>query len=199
MKTGKIPIFLITIVVAILTVSACTPSRISVDEYNAGQPAAPTSEPQPVEDTSPDAGEEQDPEPEAEPVEPEEESRGDDVPIMDTATNVQASVSGTNITYQVEGTIEDVVTFYQEELPGYGWEMAGPPDKGVIPPRMMFPFSSGMKSSSEQETINRKGSKIIKKFMIKKKAIEVGIKRYLLLNFEIVMFLVFTVIFKKQD
>jgi hypothetical protein len=131
MKTGKISIFLITIMVAILAVSACTPSRISVDEYNAGQPAAPTSEPQPVEDTSPDAGEEQDPEPEAEPVEPEEESRGDDVPIMDTATNVQASVSGTNITYQVEGTIEDVVTFYQEELPGYGWEMAGPPDNAV--------------------------------------------------------------------
>jgi hypothetical protein len=131
MKTGKPPIFLITIIVVILAVSACTPSRISVDEYNAGQPSAPTSEPQPVEDTSPDAGEELDAEPEAEPVEPEEESGGNDVPIMDTAANLQESVSGTNITYQVEATIEEVVTFYQEELPGYGWEMAGPPDNAV--------------------------------------------------------------------
>jgi hypothetical protein len=131
MKTGKKSIFLITTMVAILVISACTPSRISVEEYDAGQPSAATSVPQPVEDTAPDTGEDQEPEPEVEPVETEEESSGDDVPIMESATNVQKSVSGTNITYQVEGTIEDVVTFYQEELPGYGWEMAGPPDNAV--------------------------------------------------------------------
>lgn len=131
MNTGKKTIFVIAILVAILAASACTPNRIPVDEYDAGQLPAATSEPQPAEDTAPDTGEDQQAEPEAEPVETVEESSKDDVPIMESATNVQVSVAGTNITYQVEGTIEEVVTFYQEELPGYGWEMAGPPDNAV--------------------------------------------------------------------
>ena len=117
MKTGKKSIFLVTIiVVVILAISACTPSRIPVDEYDAGQPPAETTEPQPVDAAAPEAGEDQESEPEAQPVEPEEADGRDDVPIMETGENVQFSRSGNNITYQVPGTIDEVVAFTPEEL-----------------------------------------------------------------------------------
>ena len=50
MKIGKLSILLITISVAIVAISACTPSRVLVDEYD--QVATPTqiSEQEPVEE-----------------------------------------------------------------------------------------------------------------------------------------------------
>jgi hypothetical protein len=127
MKIGKLSILLITISVAIVAISACTPSRVLVDEYD--QVATPTqiSEQEPVEEVVSEVNDE----PEPAPDEAEEESRGDDVPIMEGATQVQISRAGNNINYHVDGTIDDVITFYQEELPNYGWEMAGPPDNAV--------------------------------------------------------------------
>ena len=127
MKIGKLSILLITISVAIVAISACTPSRVLVDEYD--QVATPTqiSEQEPVEEVVSEVNDE----PEPAPDEAEEESRGDDVPIMEGATRVQISRAGNNINYHVDGTIDDVITFYQEELPNYGWEMAGPPDNAV--------------------------------------------------------------------
>jgi hypothetical protein len=127
MKTGKFSIPLIVISVVILAISACTPSRVSVNEYDQVTPPAATSEPEPVEEVVPDTGEDQEPAP----VEEEAEEAKDDVPVMEGGTQVQRSRSGDNINYQVDGTIEEVVTFYQEELPNYGWEMAGPPDNAV--------------------------------------------------------------------
>ena len=124
MKIGKLSILLITMSVAILAISACTPSRVLVDEYDQIESPSQNSEQEPVEEVVPE-------EPEPAPDEVEEESRGDDVPIIEGATQVQISRTGNNINYQVEGTVDDVMTFYQVELPDYGWEMAGPPDNAV--------------------------------------------------------------------
>ena len=127
MKIGKLSLLLITMSVAIFAISACTPSRVLVDEYDQVATPSQISEQEPVEEIVPDVNDE----PEPAPDEVEEESRGDDVPIIEGATQVQISRTGNNINYQVEGTVEDVMTFYQEELPDYGWEMAGPPDNAV--------------------------------------------------------------------
>jgi len=128
MKIGKFSILLITISVAIIAVSACSPSRVLVEEYDAVSSPVATSEPEPVDEADPETSEQ---EPEPEPVETQEESQADDVPIMEAGIQVQKSRSGNNITYQVDGTIDDVMTFYQEELPKYEWEMAGPSDNAV--------------------------------------------------------------------
>ena len=128
MKIGKFSFLLITISVAIIAVSACGPSRVLVDKYDAISSPVATTEPEPVEEIVPETSEQ---EQEPAPVEPEEESKGDDVPIMKAAYQLQISRSGDNVNYQVDGTIDDVVTFYQEELPKYAWEMAGPPDNAV--------------------------------------------------------------------
>ena len=127
MKTGKFSILLIVISLVIFSISACTPSRIPVDEYNQVAATATGSEAEPVEEVAPETGEEQEPAPVVE----EEESGGDDVPIMDGAYQLQISRTGNNVNYQVDGTIEDVLTFYQEELPKFAWEMAGPPDNAI--------------------------------------------------------------------
>jgi hypothetical protein len=52
----------------------------------------------------------------------------EDVPIMSGSRKLDVSNGGTNISYEVDGTIEDVVTFYQDELPNFGWEMTRTPD-----------------------------------------------------------------------
>ena len=129
MKTGKFSILLIVISLVIFSISACTPSRIPVDEYIqvAATATGSEAEPEPVEEVAPETGEEQEPAPVVE----EEESGGDDVPIMDGAYQLQISRTGNNVNYQVDGTIEDVLTFYQEELPKFAWEMAGPADNAI--------------------------------------------------------------------
>ena len=129
MKIGKFSILLIAISLVIFTISACTPSRVSVDEYNLGLPTTTNSESEPeaVEEVTPETSEEQEPAP----VVVEEEGKGEDVPIMEAGYQVQISRSGNNVNYQVDGTIEEVLTFYQEELPKFGWEMAGPPDNAI--------------------------------------------------------------------
>ena len=129
MKIGKFSILLLAISLAIFAISACTPGRVSVDEYNqvAKTATSSESEPEAVEEVAPETGEEQEPAP----VVVEEEGKGDDVPIMEAGYQVQISRSGNNVNYQVDGTIEEVLTFYQEELPKFGWEMAGPPDNAI--------------------------------------------------------------------
>jgi hypothetical protein len=47
---------------------------------------------------------------------------------MSGSRKLDVSNGGTNISYEVDGTIEDVVTFYQDELPNFGWEMTRTPD-----------------------------------------------------------------------
>lgn len=111
----------------ILFASACSPSRISVEEYNREHGIESSVEvqvtPTPVKES--EAGED------TQPVEFEKSSFPEDVPIMDGAYKLQAVRKGLNVVYQVEGTIQDVVSFYQDELPNYGWEIAGPPDSAI--------------------------------------------------------------------
>lgn len=57
-----------------------------------------------------------------------------DVPIMDGAYRLQTARAGTSISYQVDGSIEDVVAFYQEELEKLGWQATGTGD-ALIGPR----------------------------------------------------------------
>ena len=127
MKIGKFTILLIVTSLAIIAMSACTPSRIPVEEYDQIATSVPTKAPETVEEVAPESGEAAEPVPD----EPVEESPGEDVPIMEAGYQVQKSRSGNNITYQVDGTIEDVMTYYQEELPNYNWEMSGPPDNAI--------------------------------------------------------------------
>lgn len=55
----------------------------------------------------------------------------EDVPIMPGAYKLQVLRHGTQIVYQVDGSIDDVLSFYQTELEKLGWQMAGPPDSAV--------------------------------------------------------------------
>ena len=54
----------------------------------------------------------------------------DDVPVMPDAYDLQAS-NGLHVIYKVDVKINDVVTFYQQELPNYGWENVTNPDSAV--------------------------------------------------------------------
>lgn len=55
----------------------------------------------------------------------------EDIPIMVGGRRLEVAMDGSNISYEVDGQIEDVVAFYQEELPKYGWEMTRSPDNVV--------------------------------------------------------------------
>lgn len=125
MNPGKFTILLIAISLVILSVAACTPSRVLVEESDQSESVVDSPPSPAVEESVPESGEEPESAP---PVEPEGDTTAD-VPMPDGAYQVQKGK--TSILYQVDGSIEDVVTFYQDELPGYGWEMAGPPDNAI--------------------------------------------------------------------
>lgn len=55
----------------------------------------------------------------------------EDIPVMVGGRRLEVARDGSNISYEVDGTIEDVVAFYQEQLPNYGWEMTRSPDNVV--------------------------------------------------------------------
>jgi hypothetical protein len=50
---------------------------------------------------------------------------------MEGYRDFQATSDFTNISYVVDGKVEDVVTWYQEQLPQYGWEMSRAPDTAL--------------------------------------------------------------------
>jgi hypothetical protein len=52
---------------------------------------------------------------------------------MDGTCQLQAGRSDKNIIYQIDASEEEVVAFYQEELPEFEWELAGPPDNAIGP------------------------------------------------------------------
>jgi hypothetical protein len=130
MKRVKFLSFGVLIASLLFILSACSPSRISVEEYNEAEGiVAPTKDPAtevPLDETGPGS----------EVIEPPQdvETTGEvpeDVPIMDGAYQLQAGLSGKNVVYQIDSSLEDVVVFYVEELPDFGWEMAGPLDNAV--------------------------------------------------------------------
>ena len=54
----------------------------------------------------------------------------DDVPVMPDAYDLQSS-NGLHVIYKIDAQINDVVTFYQQELPNYSWENVTNPDSAV--------------------------------------------------------------------
>ena len=55
----------------------------------------------------------------------------DNVPVMDGVYQLQAGRTGKNVIYQIDASVEEVVAFYQEELPKFEWELAGLPDIAI--------------------------------------------------------------------
>jgi len=55
----------------------------------------------------------------------------EDIPIMEGAYKLQVARAGAYVIYQVDGSIEDVVTFYQQELPNFGWHEVRSPDTAM--------------------------------------------------------------------
>ncbi len=55
----------------------------------------------------------------------------EDVPVIPGAYKLQVLRHGTQVIYQVDGAIDEVLSFYQQELDKLGWQMAGPPDSAV--------------------------------------------------------------------
>ncbi len=113
----------------LMVVSACTPSRIPVDEYEGPLPGGTPVEEEPTEIVgeiaAPDSNEEPTPEAELEGGIPA------DLPMMEGAYGIQAGHSGLIVSYQVDASVEDVLAFYQEELPKHDWELTGPPDNAI--------------------------------------------------------------------
>ena len=127
MKIGKFSFLLIVLSLLVITISACSPDRVLVEDYDQVPAGAATTQPEAPEESVPEAVDDQEPAP----VEEDEGNNLDDVPIMDEAYQVQKGRSGKNVVYQVDASIEEVVTYYQEVLPDFEWEMAGPPDNAV--------------------------------------------------------------------
>lgn len=54
----------------------------------------------------------------------------EDVPIMPEGYDLKV-VNPLNLTYKVDLPAEDVLKYYQDELPNYGWEITKNPDSSV--------------------------------------------------------------------
>lgn len=115
-------------VITALLAAACSPSAASAPQQTQ-EPAQPTSAADEPEPTAVDV----DAEPGA--TQPQAatgvEGAREDIPIMEEARGLQVLREGGTITYEVDTDIETVVSFYQEELPKHGWELAGPPDSAL--------------------------------------------------------------------
>jgi hypothetical protein len=60
-----------------------------------------------------------------------ESGAASDIPVPDEAYKLQIMRKGNSVNFQVDSTIDEVVSWYQQELPKYGWELAGPPDSAI--------------------------------------------------------------------
>ena len=54
-----------------------------------------------------------------------------DLPLPDGAYNVDVSAGGTQVSYLHAGTVQDMVTYLQTELPNYGWTAQTSPDSAI--------------------------------------------------------------------
>lgn len=126
---GYLKVLLSGIVLLIMFISACTPCRVPVDEFNQA-PAGGDESPREVPETPLPIGDSA-PAEEAQPIATQSLIVPEGIPIMDGATNLQVARDGTNIQFQIDGAIVDVVAFYQEVLPDFGWVIAGPPDNVI--------------------------------------------------------------------
>lgn len=130
MRTARFSVLCILFSLALLIGAACTPTRVPVEEATlptGGEGVVVTEEAAtPLEES--EATPEQ---PEFTEVPTTESGVPADVPIMEGAYNLQIARGGNNIVYQVDASVDEVVTFYQEELPKYGWQPTRNPDTSV--------------------------------------------------------------------
>jgi hypothetical protein len=131
MKKGYLLPVWITVAGLMIIASACTPSRVLVNEFNGNPTSVPTEQEQPAQPED-NSSSEVDQQPEQPPA-PSSPQGGipEDVPIIEGASNIQSSRTGDFITYQINTDIDEMVQYYQDELPNLGWEMHGPPDNAV--------------------------------------------------------------------
>jgi len=106
--------------------AACSPKAnpVPATDEGAGEMVETTA---PVQETQPAGVDEQtgNESPQATPGVPE------DIPVMEGAYKLQVARAGAYVIFQVDGTIEDVVTFYQLELPNFGWHEVRSPDTSM--------------------------------------------------------------------
>lgn len=128
MRIARFSILCVLLSLLLLFAVACTPSRVPVEEATlpAGGEIEATEEVAPTEE-----GEATPEQPELTEVPTTESGVPADVPIMEGAYNLQVARGGNNIVYQVDASVDEVVTFYQEELPKYGWNTTRNPDTAV--------------------------------------------------------------------
>jgi hypothetical protein len=79
-----------------------------------------------------------------------------DIPVPEEAYQVQIARQGRTVIFQIDGTIDEMVTFYQENLPAAGWELAGPPDTS------MGSIASMLRKNAvgDQLTVNMQGNQL---------------------------------------
>lgn len=128
MRRARLSIRYILLAFVLLIAAACTPTRVPVEEATlpAEAEGEVTAE---VEPTQPEETPQE--EPALTEVPTTESGVPADVPIMEGAYNLQVARGGTTIFYQIDAKVEEVVAFYQAELPNYGWDMAKNPDTAV--------------------------------------------------------------------
>ncbi len=116
----RIPMCLALVLIFSLPLVACAPK------------ASPTPAPAETESVAEQPTLEQPTQAEVTPVAPSGvEGIASDLPIIENAYKLQVSRGGNSVIYQVDVSLQEAVSFYQESLPQYGWEMAGPPDSAV--------------------------------------------------------------------
>lgn len=134
----KIALLLMLGLALLLVTAACQPDPTPPPDALAEpvvQPTHPTagdsSAGEQVDESSGEVSEAPDANPEPTVVPVDDEGLATDIPIPEDAYKIQIMRKGSSTTFQVDSTIEEVVSWYKEELPKVGWEFAGPPDSAV--------------------------------------------------------------------
>jgi hypothetical protein len=133
MKIRKILTLWAVVVFILALAQGCSPEQTPppLEEESPGAAAEAPSAVEPEEEIDPAAGQGEVEEPTVEQAPVSETGIAEDIPVMEGAYRLQVMRGGSSIMYQVDAEIEEVVTFYQEQLPLKGWEMAGPPDSAL--------------------------------------------------------------------
>ena len=132
MKRSMLWLTALTLVL-VLALAACSSggSEASADSSGTGG-AADTSDNAPP-DSGDSTSDQAEPAPtsDAAPADAAGEVVPDDVPIMPGAYNLDVIREGTQVNYTVDGEIDAVMVFYEEELATLGWTETRAPDSAV--------------------------------------------------------------------
>ena len=147
----------------LLITAACQPDPTPPPDTPAEPVVQPThpsagdsSSGEPVDESSGEVSDASDTNQEPTEVPMDESGLATDIPIPEEAYKLQIMRKGSSTTYQVDSTIEEVVSWYQEELPKVGWDYAGPPDSDVGAIATMLRENEG----GDRLTINMQANEI---------------------------------------